>query len=310
MPDAPDGEVTLPSFETLAGALAMLQTRLPRIGKDQAAVVPTKAGGAYGYKYADLATVSHAVLPLLGELGLSFTALPTLRDDPAQAGPPRFVLVYSLRHTSGEQIGGEYPLPVGASPQVTGSAITYARRYCLCAVTGVAAAEDDDDAQAAERGGLPVNRDGAVSRSRTTEEQKARAGVMTSAQQAEHTALQPKRADQRVPAERATAPDPDDPWQVPPERTHGSITSQQKTGLHAAFGAIPVRIREDKLAIASAICGRIVSSSDELSYVEAETVTAKLREIADGGKPSAVIPVLEQGRRMVADHDSAGNAGS
>jgi predicted GIY-YIG superfamily endonuclease len=36
---------------------------------------------------------------------------------------------------------------------------------------------------------LPVNRDGSLSRSRTTDAQKLAAGVMTLAQQAEHTAL-------------------------------------------------------------------------------------------------------------------------
>jgi len=36
---------------------------------------------------------------------------------------------------------------------------------------------------------LPVNRDGSLSRSRTTDPQKLAAGVMTAAQQAEHTAL-------------------------------------------------------------------------------------------------------------------------
>jgi hypothetical protein len=80
-------------------------------------------------------------LPLLGENGLAWVTRPTIVAD-------RFVLVYELLHTSGEKISGEYPLPANGSPQALGSAITYARRYCLCAVTGVAA-DDDDDGQAA-----------------------------------------------------------------------------------------------------------------------------------------------------------------
>src|SRR5215472_6225860 len=45
------------------------------------------------------------------------------------------------------------------------------------------------------RCGLPRNRDGSLSRSRTSDEEKAAAGVMTTAQLAEHTALQPKRSE-------------------------------------------------------------------------------------------------------------------
>jgi hypothetical protein len=130
----------------LAVALAELQAQLPHVAKDETANVPTKSGGSYRYTYADLADVSHAVLPLLGKLGMSFTSRPTLSEG-------RFVLVYELRHVSGESIGGEYPLPAPdrGSPQEIGGAITYARRYCLCAVTGVAPDNDDNDAQLAER---------------------------------------------------------------------------------------------------------------------------------------------------------------
>ena len=125
------------------GALADLQTQLPHISKDNTAKVPTKTGPGYQYKYADLAQISREVLPLMGKLGLSFTSRPTLKDG-------RMVLVYELRHVSGEQIDGEYPLPERGTPQEVGGAITYARRYCLCAVTGVAPDDDDEDAVLAE----------------------------------------------------------------------------------------------------------------------------------------------------------------
>ena len=128
----------------LAAALAAVQAELPRIHKGQTATVPMKTGGQYSYTYADLADVSAAVLPLLGKNGLAFTTWPTLAGN-------RFVLRYELLHSSGESKGGEYPLPMDAGAQALGSAITYARRYCLCAVTGVAP-DDDDDAAAAEAG--------------------------------------------------------------------------------------------------------------------------------------------------------------
>lgn len=127
--------------KSLAQAVALLQTRLPEIKKTQTADVPTKTGGSYSYSYADLAQITRELMPILGELGLSFLAKPTATPD------GRFVLAYRLLHVSGESEDGEYPLPTNGTPQAVGSAITYARRYCLCAVTGIAP-EDDDGAAA------------------------------------------------------------------------------------------------------------------------------------------------------------------
>jgi len=107
----------------LATALAAVQAELPRVTKDSKADIETKSGGRFGYTYADLAG--------------AFMCKPTMLDG-------RMVLMYSLLHSSGEREDGIYPLPQNATPQQLGSAITYGRRYCLCAVTGVAADEDDD----------------------------------------------------------------------------------------------------------------------------------------------------------------------
>src|ERR1700734_1648025 len=69
--------------KTLAEALAALQARLPRAAKT--------ADAQYG-KYADLTMVSDALLPVMSELGLSFTARPTLSSQ------GRLLLLYSLLH--------------------------------------------------------------------------------------------------------------------------------------------------------------------------------------------------------------------
>lgn len=130
------------STENLAAALAKVQAQLPTVGKDHTAKVETKTGGSYKYSYADLAAVSKAILPLLGANGLSWITRPTI----AESG--KFVLAYELLHISGDSRTGEYPL-TGGTPQEIGSAITYARRYTLCSVTGVAPEQDDDDAAAA-----------------------------------------------------------------------------------------------------------------------------------------------------------------
>jgi predicted GIY-YIG superfamily endonuclease len=59
---------------------------------------------------------------------------------------------------------------------------------------------------------LPVNRDGSLSRSRTTDAQKLAAGVMTAAQQAEHTALRRGAVTGKPPRPAERGPAPIDPW--------------------------------------------------------------------------------------------------
>lgn len=127
---------------SLASALAAFQAELPTLGKGNVANVRSDKGN-YSYRYADLAEVSTLVLPLMAKHGLSFSAKPTIDDG-------RFVLAYVLRHTSGEEDAGLYPLPTNATPQQVGSAITYARRYILTAISGVAPDEDDDGQAAAD----------------------------------------------------------------------------------------------------------------------------------------------------------------
>jgi hypothetical protein len=129
-------------------ALAAFQSRLPRIGKGETGTVSgkTKDGRAYSYtyKYADLSDISPIVMELLGAEGLAWSCRPTMLDG-------RFVLAYDLRHQSGQQIGGIYPLVGAGGPQDLGKEITYARRYALCAVTGIAPGDDDDDGAAAQK---------------------------------------------------------------------------------------------------------------------------------------------------------------
>ena len=133
-----------PTGSALAVALAAFQAELPRVGKDNEAVVKSDKG-SYKYNFADLADVSHAVMPVLAKHGLSFSAKPTLNAD------GKFVLEYTLRHVSGESDMGQFPLSSSGNPQQIGSLITYARRYTLSAVTGIVPDGDDDGQAAAEQ---------------------------------------------------------------------------------------------------------------------------------------------------------------
>jgi hypothetical protein len=143
---------------TLDEALAWLQLNLPRVAKGETAEVVKDGRKLYDYQYADLTDVSEAVLPLLGKLGLSWRCVPTMVRLEGETGW-RFVLKYTLRHVGGSEITGMWPLPDRANPQEIGSVVTYARRYCLCAVTGLAPGGDDDGGAAKDgsRRGEPLS---------------------------------------------------------------------------------------------------------------------------------------------------------
>lgn len=127
----------------LYAALAAFQGEMPRVAKDKKANVAMKGGGSYSYSYADLADIAAAAMPLLSKHGLSFITTPTITD----AG--NLVLIGVLAHSTGQTIEGTLPLS-GRTPQEIGSALTYARRYLLGAMTGIVTDDDDDGSIANE----------------------------------------------------------------------------------------------------------------------------------------------------------------
>ena len=94
-------------------------------------------------KYADLGSVMDACLPALNEHGIAVIQ-PTGEDD---AG--RYVETILIHGESGEQLSCRVPLIVGKNDmQGYGSAVTYARRYGLMAMAGIAPEDDDGNAAA------------------------------------------------------------------------------------------------------------------------------------------------------------------
>ena len=94
--------------------------------------------------YSPLDTVLNTVRPILAKHGLSVVQIPSTEGS-------NIIVTTILMHESGEYIETE-PLELKMdkiTAQGAGSAITYARRYALSAVLGVAS-EDDDDGNAAE----------------------------------------------------------------------------------------------------------------------------------------------------------------
>jgi hypothetical protein len=133
---------TSETLAKLADALAKAQ------GKMKPAPL-NKVNPHFKSRYADLPAVREAVVPALTEHGLSVVQVPSIDE----AG--NFVLITRLLHASGEWLQSSYPLPMDPGrPQALGSALTYARRYSLSAITGIAA-DEDDDATGAEKQAKP-----------------------------------------------------------------------------------------------------------------------------------------------------------
>jgi len=100
---------------------------------------------AFRSKYADLGNVMDACLPALNEAGIALIQ-PTGEDEHG-----RYVETILIHGESGESLNCRVPLIVNKNDmQGYGSAVTYARRYGLMAMAGIA--PEDDDGNAAAKG--------------------------------------------------------------------------------------------------------------------------------------------------------------
>lgn len=129
----------------LAKALAAAQAVMKAPTKGRSAKIEGKDGRAgYSYKYADLADVIECFREPLTKNGLALVQTMAPVDG-------HLVLTTKLLHSSGQWLASAYPVSAYQRPQEQGSAITYARRYAVTALLGIAA-EDDDDGAAAQHG--------------------------------------------------------------------------------------------------------------------------------------------------------------
>lgn len=102
-------------------------------------------------KYADLASCWEACRKQLTDNELSVIQTTTT------LGTEEALLVTTLLHSSGQWIRGVLPIKAkDDGPQAQGSGITYARRYALAAIVGLA--QIDDDAEAAQARDKPASK--------------------------------------------------------------------------------------------------------------------------------------------------------
>lgn len=131
---------------------------LARVQRTIADPLRVKEGQARSakYKYAPLDEVLSTVRSALSAEGISITqTIGLLFDEDGHSigadKPVPYRCLTTRLSRGNESIESRYPLTSQGSPQDQGSELTYARRYSLEAICGVAATVDDDAASASNR---------------------------------------------------------------------------------------------------------------------------------------------------------------
>ena len=118
------------SIKELAEALTKFQWKMTSVKE-------TATNPFFKNTYASLEDIINASRAGLAENGLSFAQFPSGQNS----------LSTILMHASGQWIEDTFTMtPVDNKPQSLGSALTYARRYALAAVLGIATTDDDGNA--------------------------------------------------------------------------------------------------------------------------------------------------------------------
>jgi len=126
---------TSDNIEHLSTALAAAQGALKNPPKN-------KVNPHFKSRYVDLSDGLDAIRECLSKNGLAFIQGTSISDG-------MIVLNTRITHKSGQWLESDYPVGGLGRPQEMGSAMTYARRYALFSLVGVAG-EDDDDGNAAQ----------------------------------------------------------------------------------------------------------------------------------------------------------------
>src|SRR5215204_842323 len=132
------------SIAQLASALAQAQRELVNPPKSLTAVLEgDRSGRGQTYRYAPLSAGLDIVRQTLGKHELAI-----LQTTHVDEGSATVLLTTTLAHGSGEWVSATWPvcrLSDLSQPKLMGAALTYARRYGLFTLVGLAG-EDDLDA--------------------------------------------------------------------------------------------------------------------------------------------------------------------
>src|SRR3954464_3250973 len=136
---------TSETIGAIATALAKAQTELQNPEKSLTATIrsPFPREADRSFRYASLSTGLDLVRNSLGRHEIA-----TVQTTSIDEGAGLIRLTTTLAHSSGEWVSSDWPAcPVGgtSAPHRMGAALTYARRYALFTLVGIAG-EDDLDA--------------------------------------------------------------------------------------------------------------------------------------------------------------------
>ena len=121
-----------PEIDKLAAALAKAQSEIRGAKK-------SSTNPFFKSDYADLDTVIKSCFPQLTKNGLSVIQ----GNDTCDKGS--FYVTTMLLHESGQWVKSKLKMPIGGKKdaQAVGATITYARRFSLSAMVGIAQTDDD-----------------------------------------------------------------------------------------------------------------------------------------------------------------------
>src|SRR4051794_38147230 len=145
------------SIGAIAGALAKAQIELANPEKSLSATIhsPFPREGERSFRYASLSSGLDLVRKSLGRHEIA-----TVQTTSIDEGAGLIRLTTTLAHSSGEWVASDWPVcPVTetSAPHRMGAALTYARRYALFTLVGIAGEDDLDapDLNGALEGSLP-----------------------------------------------------------------------------------------------------------------------------------------------------------
>jgi hypothetical protein len=259
----------------IAGALAKAQIELANPEKSLTATIhsPFPRESDRSFRYASLSSGLDLVRKSLGRHEIA-----TVQTTSIDEGAGLIRLTTTLAHSSGEWVASDWPVcPVSetAAPHRMGAALTYARRYALFTLVGIAGEDDLDapDLNGPSEGTLPLSDDsgqrGAVAdESRPTAAQQVATGY-------------PAR---RKPVPRVLlAPD-----------TSGKVRAQ-------LIGELAMLTKTEAL---TAWAGKILPQKNQLTTSDAEAIenafAAKLSQLGGEGP-------IGNTKVEISEHSEAGN---
>lgn len=216
----------------------------------------------FNSRYASLASVIEAVKPLALN-GVALTQDATVsRDDKGSI----ITVTTMLSHgESGEWISSELSMRIERdTPQGIGSALTYARRYSISAICGIAADEDDDAEKVEPRKPEPP---------KPPKKEAPKPPAKT-----EKPAEPTKQEAPKPPAEKPAEP---------PKQEAKKVDIPTLRRINGLLGANNLSTPEEKKDVVECILGRSIVTAAELTEAEASAVIDKLNEMLANQKEAA-----------------------